>query len=340
MRLKKSSKSTQEKIALFGSFFSGLKEVYGTYDPGSGRSRQIKAPVTEKVFLAHLSGHRPYGVYLLIGDRTRAIVADFDSIDQSIPWKFVARAKHYGVFSHIERSKSKGFHAWIFFEESGVNAFKARLVVQHILEEIGQPQTEIFPKQDKLGNGTSYGNFINAALFGSLVQEGKTVFVEPETFRPYADQWHFLESVSRMNEEILNQVIELNDLTHKQAIESSEHHFSKKPEEDTFGLPPCAIKMFRDGVSEFQRVGCFRLGVHLKRLGLPYDMAVAALKTWALKNRPLNKKRVIRDKEILSQVSYAYDHAYSGYGCESPAIKPFCETTCAVWEWKKEKFHS
>jgi hypothetical protein len=93
--------------------------------------------------------------------------------------------------------------------------------------------------------------------------------------------------------------------------------------------------MLRNGVSQYQRVSCFRLAVHLRRLGLPFDVAVAALKTWALKNRPANGKGVIRDPEILSQTSYAYEHSYVGYGCESAAIKPFCDSSCSAKQWRK-----
>ena len=331
-------RTNADKVALFMSCFSGLSEVYGTYDLKTGRARQVKEPVTNEVLLAHLTGRRPYGVYLLVKDRTRAIAVDFDTKDRTAPSDFVTRAKHYGLSAYIECSKSKGYHVWIFFDEHGVPALKARLVVQYILEEIEEPQTEIFPKQDQLGGDMRYGNFINAPLFGSRVLEGKTAFVENAEFSPYPDQWDFLESVKRSSEQVLDEVIEMNELSPKQALQSSEHS-SRKTAEGTFGLPPCAVRMLQDGVSQYQRVGCFRLAVHLKRLGVPYDVAVAALNTWALKNRPVNGKGVIRDKEILSQASYAYDHAYSGYGCDSAAIEPFCEASCPVWEWKKSRKH-
>ena len=329
-------RNTGEKIRIFRSFFSGLSNVYGTYDLKIGRARQVKEPVTNQVLQSHLTGKRPYGVYLLVKDRTRAIAVDFDTKDRTAPSDFVARAKHYGISAYIECSKSKGYHVWIFFDEHGVKALKARMVTQHILEEIEHPQTEIFPKQDQLGSDMPYGNFINAPLFGPLVLEGKTAFVEPTDFIPYPDQWSFLESVERSGGQALEEVIELNELTpekvHQLSVPSS-----KKVGEGTFGLPPCAIKMLQDGVSQFQRVGCFRLAIHFKRLGLPYDVAVAALKTWALKNRPVNGKSVIQDSEILAQTSYAYDHAYSGYGCNSIAIENFCVTTCSVRHWKEGK---
>jgi len=52
--------------------------------------------------------------------------------------------------------------------------------------------------------------------------------------------------------------------------------------------------------------------------------------TWALKNKPMNGKRVIGEAEIRSQASYAYDHSYAGFGCNSPAIEPFCDPSCSL----------
>jgi hypothetical protein len=65
-------------------------------------------------------------------------------------------------------------------------------------------------------------------------------------------------------------------------------------------------------------------------------MAVAALKTWALKNRPINGKGVIRDLEIVSQTSDAYSKSYAGCGCDSEAIRPFCEPSCPVKQWRED----
>jgi len=66
-------------------------------------------------------------------------------------------------------------------------------------------------------------------------------------------------------------------------------------------------------------------------------MSVAALKTWALKNRPVNGKGIIQDEEIISQTSYAYNRPYSGYACDDAAIRPFCEPTCSVNQWRERR---
>jgi len=334
-RSNKNAKSTVEKLSLFGSFFTGLKNVYGTYDPASGRASQVKAPVTDKVLMAHITGRKPYGVYLLVKDRTRAIAVDFDTNNTLGPMDFVSRVKHYGISSYVERSKYKGHHVWIFFEEKGVLALKARVVVHHILDEIDEPETEVFPKQDALDNNVQFGNFINAPMFGALVPQGKTVFVDPKTFKPYPNQWSLLESICRINESVLDEIIELNDLSPLPTYHSPDPS-PGNGDRSRFGLPLCAQRMLKDGVSQYQRICCFRLAVHLKRLGLPYDVSVAALKTWSLKNKPNNGKQVIQEKGILSQTSCAYEKSYVGYGCESAAIKPFCDPSCPVKQWRED----
>jgi len=322
---------TSNKIKLFRQFFTGLTNAYGTYDPATGHSWQVKERVTDDTFLAHLKGSRPYGVYLLIGAHTKAIAVDFDDLDSLPPIEFMNAAKSYGLPAYIETSNSKGFHVWIFFDQKGVTAFKARLVIKHILEEIEHPETEIFPKQNCLGNGASFGNFINAPLFGGLVPLGKTVFIEPHTLKPYPDQWAFLESVERAEERVLDEIIELNNLsiqTQAASVQNDSNCGGIEP--NRYCLPICAQKMLQTGVSQHQRVSCFRLAVHLKRLGLPFDLTVSALNTWAQKNRPKNGKGIITEREIDKQTKCAFDKDYRSYGCDSEAMARFCNSDCPI----------
>ena len=323
--------STSGKVALFRGLFSGLQHVYGTYDPVTKRVRVVKEPVTNDVILAHLKGKQPYGVFLLVDNRTCAIAADFDDGNTEPVTAFVKRAAHYGLDAYVERSKSKGYHAWIFFEEGGVSAAKARLVVQSILEEIDLADTEVFPKQDSLNTKVNYGNFINAPLFGALVPKGRTVFVDPaRSFRPFPDQWNVFRSVRRVAESLLDEIIEINELRSKPPDEDSPAPSPQVRSVSGFGLPPCARRILNEGVTENQRVVCFRLAVHMRRLGLPFDVALGALNTWAGKNRPANGKRVITKGEIISQTRGAYRNGYRGYGCDDPAIAAYCDDQCPV----------
>lgn len=318
--------SNAEKLRLFSSLFTGLRHVYGTYDPDTGRSWQVKRPMTAEVLLDHLCGRRPAGVYLLTGSCTRAMVIDFDTGNLDPVISFVAGARHYGMPSYIERSKCKGYHVWVFFPANGVSAAKARRVATHILDESGQPEAEVFPKQDRLASG-SFGNFINLPLFGRLVPVGRTVFVrEEDPRRPHEDQWAFLSGVHRVPEHLLDEIIEINGLGDLPADARTGASVPARPSPRySFGLPLCAQRMLAEGVTSMQRVACFRLAAHLNRVGVPLDLAVHVLRAWAAKNRPSGGKRRITHREIHSQAVYAYERGYRGYGCRDPAILPFCD---------------
>lgn len=336
-------RTTADKIRIFRSCFSGLDNVYGTYDVQTGRVRQAKELVTDKVFYAHLTGKCPYGVYLLKKDKTGAIAVDFDTDDLTLPIAFLKEANKYGIPASVERSKSKGYHVWIFAKESGVSASKARTIVRKILDNIGAPEIEIFPKQDMLNDDVSYGNFINAPLFGKFVPQGRTVFINPDDAnKPYPNQWDLLENVHRVSEASLDEIIrtlKINDNEAEDKTAPSLESDEPKNQISCFGLPPCAQKILAEGVNEYQRVVCFRLATHLKRSGIPLDLALFLLKKWAEKNHPTDGKCVITPAEIEEQTKYAYSHSYRGFGCEETGIKPYCSERCRLYPYTKKILH-
>ena len=335
------TRSDEQKITIFRQCFSGLAHAYGTYDPSTGCVRQVKQPVTDAVILNHLRGRQPYGVYLLVDDRTRAVVADFDDDDPMPPRECLEQARHYHVPAYIERSKCKGYHVWVFADQAGVLAASARAVMRLILDEIGRSTTELFPKHDRLDPGTRYGNFINAPLFGKLVAQGHSVFVDPlHNMNPYPDQWDVLAGVERVCQRQLDDIIEINDLA--QLAQDGPHAPSpdQRPASHRYGLPKCAVRMLSDGVSANQRVSCFRLAVHFKRLGLPQDIAVAALRAWSAKNRPHDRGGIITEAEIIAQTQCAFGNHYRSYGCEDAIIGAYCDPNCPLQKQRQQSAHS
>ena len=309
----------------------GRTDVYGTYDVQTGRVWQMKKSVTDAVVREHLQGKRPYGIYLLEADRVRAAAVDFDDDVPALPYDFVARAKHQGIPAYIERSKSKGYHAWVFFDPAGVQAGKVRLVLKMMLEEMGRPATEIFPKQDSLNGTGSYGNFINAPLYGRLVPSGRTVFLDPQ-LKPYRDQWALLERIKRVPASVIGELVEINELASQRGQSSTADQTGRDDQCCTFGLPPCAQRMLQEGVTRNQRVACFRLAVQLRKAGLPLQYAAAVLNAWALRNHPTNGKPVITQAEIEAQSEFAYRKPYRGCGCQDEAVRPFCDPSCRLFE--------
>jgi TOTE conflict system, Archaeo-Eukaryotic Primase domain len=321
------------KIRLFCRYFTGLRSVYGTYDFATGRVWQVKKWVDDEVIGAHIQGIAPYGVYLLKGSRIKSLAVDFDDGDLDGPRAFVEQARQYDLPVYVERSKSKGYHIWFFFQKGGVLARKARAVAQLLLSETGKPGTEIFPKQDFLDTRVSFGNFINAPLFGKLVPKDRTVFIDPSNqYEPYEDQWQFLKSVQRINERQLEMVIARgSDNPRKNNMPPTQTPSNNaSPKTSGFALPPCAQKMLADGVSAYQRVNCFRLACHLRRCGLTYDDSVLLLKNWAPRNRPDNGNGIITVKEIEAQTRCAFTRRYRSFGCEDPGMNEYCNSQCPL----------
>ena len=324
---------TDQQVALFRHCFTGLPSVYGTYDPITGGAWQVKAPVTDQVIRNHLMGLCPFGVYLLVYDRTHAIVVDFDTLDPEPPQRFVLNAARRGLPAYIERSKSKGHHVWLFADAGGILAANGRRTASAILEEMGLERVEVFPRQDCLHHG-GFGNFINTPLFGRLTATGHSVFVDPENaLLPFPDQWAFLANIQRIREDQLDTGMPICAATTAAVPQQQvfQEPLGAEPPINprAYALPPCARKMLLRGVSDGQRVICFRLGIHLKRFGIPRDLAVIMLQAWARKNHPVGK-RILTDSEIVSQVTYAYRKPYWGYGCRDPFVRKYCHSACPV----------
>ncbi len=212
MIIKNEKLTPQEKIQIFRQRFSGYQQAYGTYEVATKHYSVVKEPVTDQVIINHLRGEQSYGVFLLVKNQIRTLAVDFDSQDREPVHQFLHRAKHYEIPAYVETSKSKGFHVWIFFDDNGILALKARVVINQILQETDFPQTEVFPKQDSIDRGKQFGNFINAPLFGALVPYCKTVFLSPnKNFQPYKDQGEFLQNVQLISEKQFDHLIEVND---------------------------------------------------------------------------------------------------------------------------------
>lgn len=338
--MRRRKRDNNYKINLFMSYFTGLKTAYGSYDPKTGKYFVQKQPVTKSVIYHHLKGEKPYGFYLLTGTRTNVGVIDFDEPDFDKPQQLHQFARECDFPVYIERSKSKGHHVWMFFEEQGVEAQNVRILLTWMLSQIAEDTIEVFPKQDEIDPSKEFGNFINAPLFGKLVSEGKTVFVNPASMEPLEDQWRVLESMKRVsgrqieefiNAEITEEELELN------------HNTRPNTKRETIGrkypLPTCIRRMLAEGVTFDQRVACFRIAVQLMQIGLPFDHALAVLREWRTRNRPHDGKRIITDEEVYEQTTSAYKKNYKSYGCNEPVTKSFCDPDCPLlWNRNNKRY--
>jgi len=195
------------QLAIFRSLFGGRTDIRGVMDEDTGKIWQEKSPLTMNVLRLHVLGIRRCGVYLLTGNSIMALAVDYDSHDPEPPLQFVRCAASHGLRFHVERSRGKGFHCWVFFSRP-VSAAKARRVVKGLLREVGQPDSiEIYPRQSQLEPGRS-GNFIWFPWFDlEEAKDAKTLFLNPATLEPYAEQLQYLVAAQRVTDRQLDEVL-------------------------------------------------------------------------------------------------------------------------------------
>ncbi|MDR2865029.1 MAG: DEAD/DEAH box helicase [Spirochaetaceae bacterium] len=119
-----------------------------------------------------------------------------------------------GIPAGVERSRSgNGAHIWIFFENP-IPASKARklgsLLMTRTLDrrpEIGLDSFDrFFPNQDTLPKG-GFGNLIALPLQKTARTKNHSVFLDPDMI-PYPDQWQYLATVKRIDEEAIDAIIQ------------------------------------------------------------------------------------------------------------------------------------
>lgn len=181
----------------------------------------VDEEITNLVIENHIFNDKTIGMYTMLPDETCYFLAfDFDdknSINQ-IKDDVLAFAKvcdEYDVPIAIERSKSeKGFHLWIFFENK-IKAITARKLGSLLLSKTMELRDSLkiesfdrmFPNQDFLPKG-GYGNLIVLPFQTEPSKYGNSVFVD-RNFIPYNDQYDYLSSVIKMNEEDVLSIIRI-----------------------------------------------------------------------------------------------------------------------------------
>ncbi len=140
------------------TLFRGRGDVYG-----HNEGRCVKEQLTTETFQKHLEGTEPIGVYPMLSHIDQYYVAwgcvDFDTAEaDQHAVRLHDALMEAGVTSWIEKSRSKGFHVWVFAEHAVLaEDMRNMLIVASQVAET--PTTEVNPKQTTLKAG-QYGNYV------------------------------------------------------------------------------------------------------------------------------------------------------------------------------------
>lgn len=304
----------------FGGLFRGRSDVFGVLQ--AGRICAVRGELSLVQYRLHLEGKLRLGVYPLLPDGHAHFLAfDFDGpeAERSADAVF-ERASQQGLAVCREISKSRGVHLWLFFREP-VLARDARSVALVLLGGAGV-KTEIFPKQD-LVPADGWGNFIWLPLSGESVPMGKTVFVDPISHQPYADQWDYLHRIPSVHPHEITALTRPGRVCQTRPVLDRTDGRARVYHGDFL---PCAQAMIRGVAQGCRDVVAFRLAIHLKARGLSREKAEHILRQWdAKRNQPPLGLPTIREK-----VRSVYRRNYMSYGCEDPLILPFCREGCPI----------
>ena len=301
-------------VTIFKDLFKGRTDVYGI------NQFCLKEEPTSKIYSGHLSGVKRIGIYPILQDNTTNWLAiDIDDGDFDKALRFKKRSAHYDMHSYIERSKSKGYHVWTFFEKP-IPAVDARLIAEFLSEE-AEFKAEIFPKQDEITERNPFGNFIFLPLFGPDARNDKTIFVtdENKTFIKNPDG---LSRIKKTPVAVVNDIIATNNLIRKESFYAKEDSDVVESAKISKGILPCIEKIKEgkmkngDGRNECS----FRLAIFYKERGMSKEEVSLLLLKWD----SLNKDE-LGPHEITNTIESVFRGRYKSYGCDSALIQKFCD---------------
>jgi hypothetical protein len=193
--MSKLGRATNAQVAALFEMFQGRPDVHGRQSARTEEVWTAKSPLTLELYHGHLAGtgDRVGAHYLQPDGTTRVVVVDIDQEVPGLAQRIVAALRSVGIAAHLERSKSKGYHVWIFFTAPvlGRRAQQLRAYLRERFIWVG----EYFPRQDAL-EPDGIGNFMFLPHYGRAAAT-RTVFLDPPTLTVIPDQVTYLLQADR-----------------------------------------------------------------------------------------------------------------------------------------------
>lgn len=305
-------------LKIFMDLFQGRRDCYGQ------QKFVMKEALTEEVFRGHVEGKQRIGVFPLHngksdgpGEWSSWIAADIDDKDFQKALSLKRRLETIGITAYIERSKSKGYHIFSFYDKQ-IEAWKLRAVYQMVLDQLGFI-CELFPKQDK-ADESGYGNFINLPLFGGDIADHKTIFVDDRE-EPLYTMLADMEFIRVNKIKIIEEIVAVNQMQRREDAPNP-----SRPAEGIVGAskistPPCIKKILDGKIKQGEHnESWFRLAVYYKEKNIPKAETLVLLEDWNKKNPNKNKLT-----ELHRTVQSVFERKYKSFPCGEGVLGYLCD---------------
>lgn len=171
----------------FVTLFRGRGDCYGSDEGGC-----VRQPLNPETFRLHLEGVRGIGVYPAVpvagGDPFCVWgCSDIDVEDLSAARLLQRTLEVAGITSYVERSRSKGYHVWVF-ADGRVHAEDMRRALLVVHQVADYPAREVNPKQSDV-SATKVGNYVRLPYLGGLcgTPERRVILDEHDNPMPLDD---------------------------------------------------------------------------------------------------------------------------------------------------------
>ena len=151
--------------------FGGRMDAYGGDD-----GYAVREPVTDRLILRHLEGTEGIGIYPMWEQDGEWLVkwgcCDIDTGSWTEAYSLATALRAMGFTPFVERSRSKGWHIWVFAADP-VPARDMRRMLKVAYAAINLPAREANPKAEKGTHSDWLGNYVRLPFKGGM-------FVPPE----------------------------------------------------------------------------------------------------------------------------------------------------------------
>jgi len=279
--------------------------------------------IAELIAKEHLEGNTTLGIYnldlencvkWLCFDIDPQTVKDSTQTTKNLYAKCAELFPKKSVLLEASRHNDPSFHVWVFCEPE-IPAYAARFLGNKILEKCGNPNVELFPKQDEIKED-GFGNLMKLPL--GLHQKSKkwSCFLNPETFESLPS-----ESILEIEGFTLSdhEIREIKDVVERKKETLWFGHGAKETEAYNGQIPACISRILEGVETGLRNESGIRLSCFLLNFCKESPEKVnTMLNEWNLKNKP-----PLEEGELKRIFKSTLRGGYN-YSCEDQILKSYC----------------
>ena len=304
-------------------FFVVRNDTYAIQREDKSYTRISEPLTSEFIEKQHLEGNITVGTYNLSKENNvKWLCFDIDpkntekpsEISMKLHRKCTELFPAKSVLLEASRYNDPSFHVWVFFEPE-IPAYAARFLGEKVLEQCGNPNVELFPKQDKIEED-GFGNLMKIPL-GLHQQEKKwSCFLNSDKLDPLA-----LESILEIQGCTLSdhEISQIKDMIDRSKETFWFGHEGKETEAYQGETPTCISHILKGAKKGLRNENAIRLvSFWLNFCKEAPEKAKTQLSEWNLRNKPS-----MEETELETIFQSAMRGGYN-YSCEDEILKGHC----------------